>query len=83
MLDRRLCEDAINQNEPPSKLQNSSIHSAADVNVKHILVATMFLQGIWLVRALEVTNYFRHLHYIVLVYLWPFYNINLRVPPVF
>ena len=60
MLDRRLCEGAIEQKEPLTKLFRFNTYSAADVNVKHILVAASFLQGIWLV---EATNYFIvHLH---------------------
>ena len=49
MLDRRLCEATIEHNEPLAKLFRFKHHSAADVNVKHILVAEVFLQGIvWL-----------------------------------
>ena len=51
MLDRRrLCEDAIEQKEPWPNNLGSNTRSAPDVNVKDILVASSFLQIIWLFR---------------------------------
>ena len=43
LIDRHLYEDVIEKNKPMAKYLGSNIHSAADVNIKHILAASSFL----------------------------------------